>query len=199
MGTTEIIISILALGTVFGIIMYFANRRSEASPFSSHSHTNTCPHCGKPLAAVPLVHYAAPQKQGVGFLGGCFLVILSVVGLAVVVFLFAAMIGSRSPTASDAPTRATTQPNDDLELFISKYGPPDSQDSTEHDRPRPPIVTRFLIYDAEHVRAVYVPDAKVGTRPPYRRWKLMGFQDSRDNSVLRASEVDERLNNRKTQ
>jgi hypothetical protein len=46
---------------------------------------------------------------------------------------------------------------------------------------------------------IYVPDAKMGTPPPYKKWKLVGFQDSQDNSPLKASQVDERLQGRKRQ
>jgi hypothetical protein len=74
--------------------------------------------------------------------------------------------------------------HDDLGLFIESYGAPDEQDSTENDNPRPPIVTKWIVYRAEHVRATYVPDGRFGDPPPYDRWKLIGFQDSRSNAVL---------------
>lgn len=35
---------------------------------------------------------------------------------------------------------------DDLSFFVSKYGKPDIDDSTQFDNPRPPIVTRWLVY-----------------------------------------------------
>jgi hypothetical protein len=89
------------------------------------------------------------------------------------------------------------EPHDDLTLFIAKFGPPDVDKSSENERPRPPIVTRQLIYIKENVRAVYVPGAPVGSPPPYRSWKLMGFQDQRTNEVLRPAEVVRRLEGRK--
>jgi len=92
---------------------------------------------------------------------------------------------------------ADSSPLDEVDLFINKYGPPDRQDSTANDIPRPPIVTRVLIYDAEHVRATYAPDGNFGGGPPYKGWKLIGFQDTRDDHVLKPSEVDQRLKNRK--
>jgi hypothetical protein len=54
-----------------------------------------------------------------------------------------------------------------------------------------------MIYEKEGVRAVYVPDAPTGTPPPYKSWKLMGFQDQRTNEVLKPSEVVKRLEKRK--
>lgn len=105
------------------------------------------------------------------------------------------------PPLPDLPAPISTtkgQPRDDVELFISKYGPPDTDDSTEYDKPRPPFVTRWLIYEPEHVKALYIPDGvKLGDPPPYKRWKLIGFTDSGDNHVLRASVVVDRLKSRK--
>jgi hypothetical protein len=94
---------------------------------------------------------------------------------------------------------AMAQPNDDLSLFISKFGQPDQITSSEHETPRPPIVTKQLIYKKENVRAIYVPDAPVGSPPPYKGWKLLGFQDHRTNQVLKAEEVVRRLQKRTKQ
>jgi hypothetical protein len=88
--------------------------------------------------------------------------------------------------------------HDDLSQFVCRYGKPDIDDSTENDRPRPPIVTRMLTYKKEGVRAAYVPDAKAGTPPPYRKWKLIGFQDPTNNAVLSAAEVVRRMQGRDT-
>ena len=88
------------------------------------------------------------------------------------------------------------QPHDDLSLFLSKFGQPDRTESSETEKPRPPIVTKRLTYLKERVRAVYVPDAPVGAPPPYRNWKLFGFQDSRTNEVISPKEVAQRLQGR---
>jgi hypothetical protein len=84
-----------------------------------------------------------------------------------------------------------------VDAFLVKYGKPDSEDTTAYDTPRPPMVTRFLIYEPEHVRVVCIPDAKVGEPPPYSRWILVGFQDPGDNHVLTVDEVEQRLAGRK--
>lgn len=89
------------------------------------------------------------------------------------------------------------QPHDDLTLFISKFGQPDQIKSSEYESPRPPVVTKQLIYKRENVRAVYIPDAPAGFPPPYRNWKLMGFQDHQTNQVLKAEEVVRRLEKRR--
>lgn len=82
-----------------------------------------------------------------------------------------------------------SEPQDDLTLFISKYGPPDSEYSSENEVPRPLIVTRWLIYKKESVRAVYHPDAPVGSSPPYEKWKLFGFQNQKTNAVIKPAQV----------
>lgn len=86
--------------------------------------------------------------------------------------------------------------NDDLTIFISKFGEPDQIKSSEYEVPRPPIVTKQLIYKKENIRAVYIPDAPVGTPPPYYRWKLLGFQDNNTNKVLKPDYVVHRLKKR---
>lgn len=88
------------------------------------------------------------------------------------------------------------QPYDDLTLFISKHGQPDQIKSSEYEEPRPPIVTKQIIYKKENVRAVYVPEAPIGSSPPYKKWKLLGFQDQRTNEVLDPNEVVRRLDKR---
>ena len=104
-----------------------------------------------------------------------------------------------SPSAPTAPTPTAEpqSPHDDLSLFISKYGQPDQIKSSENESPRPPIVTKQLIYKKENVRAVYVADASVGAPPPYEKWKLLGFQDNRTNAVIDPTDVVKKLEGRK--
>lgn len=80
--------------------------------------------------------------------------------------------------------------------IIARYGKPDRVESTEYDRPRPPLVTRFLEYKKQHVRFAFLADAPVGSPPPYTKWKLIGTQDPRDNSVLSEAEAAERMKSR---
>jgi hypothetical protein len=88
---------------------------------------------------------------------------------------------------------------EDVQAFIAIYGTPDKEDTTAYDTPRPPMVSRFLIYESEHVRVLCIPDAKVGEPPPYKGWILIGFEDTRDDHVIKRPEVDERLKKRKKQ
>ena len=79
---------------------------------------------------------------------------------------------------------------------IAKYGKPDHIESTEYDEPRPPFVTRLLVYTKEHVRFAFLPTSPIGSAPPYRSWYLIGAQDPRDNSVISAEEATQRMRSR---
>ena len=102
------------------------------------------------------------------------------------------IVPGQTPAITSIP-----EPHDDLSLFVSKFGEPDRIESSENEIPRPPIVTKRLIYDKEKVRAVYVADGEVGAPPPYKKWKLLGFQDNRTNAVLQPEEAVARLEKRR--
>lgn len=79
--------------------------------------------------------------------------------------------------------------------IIERYGLPDTDESTENDTPRPPIVTRLLIYKKERVQFTFVPGGKatMGSPPPYTSWTLLGIQDPETSEVLSADEVTKRM------
>lgn len=77
--------------------------------------------------------------------------------------------------------------------IIAKYGKPDRAQSTEDDKPRPPIVTRFLDYTKEKVRFVLVADVAIGQPPPYKHWLLFAVTDPTTNKRLPPDEVIRRM------
>ena len=87
---------------------------------------------------------------------------------------------------------ATAALADDASEIIRRYGKPDRDDSTEHDQPRPPIVTRFLDYTRRGVRIMLVPTNPIGSPPPYS-WKLFGFVDLRTERRITPEEAARRL------
>jgi hypothetical protein len=97
----------------------------------------------------------------------------------------------------DSTASSTTFPLVAPEAVIAKYGKPDVVDSTEYDKPRPPMVTKFLTYTKERVRFVFLANGPVGSPPPYRKWRLLGAQDPRGNEPLNADEVERRMAGRK--
>lgn len=130
-----------------------------------------------------------------------FIIVFLIIPLGIGIFMAAYESKTKEPATSEQraqqreQSRMTnveateTKPHDDLTLFTSRYGPPDSEQSSENEVPRPPIVTRWLIYQKENIRAVYVPDASVRSPPPYKKWKLFGFQNHATNEVIRPEEV----------
>jgi hypothetical protein len=92
---------------------------------------------------------------------------------------------------------AKDMPTVDPKLIIATYGKPDKIKSTEYDKPRPPFVTRMLEYKNQNVRFSLLANAPMGSPPPYSSWKLLGYQDLRDNSVISAEEMANRMRPRK--
>src|SRR4051794_2687449 len=72
--------------------------------------------------------------------------------------------------------------------IIARLGRPNKDDSTEYDRPRPPVVSRFLDYTRQRVRVVLIPTNPMGSPPPYT-WKLLGFMDLATHTRLTPEEV----------
>jgi hypothetical protein len=89
-----------------------------------------------------------------------------------------------------------TSGSDDYSALIRRFGPPDSDDSTQYDKPRPPMVTRWIEYEPEHVRIVFVPIARVGEPPPYVGWKVFAFIDTKAERTLTRDEAERRLQGR---
>lgn len=107
--------------------------------------------------------------------------------LFAVAMFFICCLGSSSSTA---------EPQDDESvLFISRFGPPDRIDSSENEKPRPPFVTKFLVYEKENVKVVYVTDGTVP--PPYKKWSLIGLIDKKTKKPLQFDEAISRLQKRR--
>lgn len=98
--------------------------------------------------------------------------------------------------ASQVVLAADRYPSIHPDTIIAKYGNPDVIDSTEYDNPRPPFVTKWLIYQKENVRFMFLADAPVSSPPPYNKWLLLGAQDVRDDRVLNTDEVAARMKKR---
>jgi hypothetical protein len=120
-----------------------------------------------------------------------------------VVLLARACIGSTSTDAqaqgsagkplaaasTSGPAQASVNAKDDLDLLIKRYGKPDEDDSTLHDNPRPPIVTRFLRYKKENVKVAYVYQGD-GT------WKFLAFADARSGKPITPEQAVDRMKKR---
>lgn len=94
-------------------------------------------------------------------------------------------------------TNAKEMPVVDPSEIVSQYGKPDRVVSSEYENPRPPFVTRMIEYRREGVRFTLLANAPIGSPPPYKSWKLMGYQDPKNNEVISQAEAEKRLAKRK--
>lgn len=146
------------------------------------SEAETCPHCGARIASKPM---------------GCG----SVIGILFVVGIGALIFGGNSSNNSGSnstSSQTTAKARDDSRNFISIFGEPDLIESSEYENPRPPIVTKLLIYKKQNVQAAFIADVPVNTPPPYDAWKLLGFQDERTNQPITNDELQRRMGKRIT-
>jgi hypothetical protein len=119
----------------------------------------------------------AKNLKGAGI--GC----LSLIGLFLVLALVGKIISpERWERASDLQQGE-----------LGKYRGPDTDDSTQWDSPRPPIVMRWLIWSRERVRAWYVADATLRSPPPYTQWKIVSFVDEDSKKPISVEEVKRRF------
>lgn len=131
-------------------------------------------------------------NQGNGNSGPSWLAAI-LLGCGLPVFLVAAGCVFMVANSSHQPTNSTVpepvNAKDDLDLFLKRFGAPDVDTSSLHERPRPQIVTRFLTYKKEKVKVVYF----MGNDGS---WKFMSFIDPKTNKVVRPAEAVARLKDR---
>ena len=95
--------------------------------------------------------------------------------------------------ARDAAEERSSGISDQIEVFVSRFGRPDVVGSTENHSPRPPIVTKWLIYTTAQVRVFFQPDCKPGDPPPYKGWRLFAVINEVSGEPLAFEEAVARL------
>ncbi|MBI5080147.1 MAG: hypothetical protein HZC38_02090 [Chloroflexi bacterium] len=159
-----------------------------------------CRYCGRDLTTIPVSQspqtiqstssHPKPQpKSDNSHIGWLVVIGLTIAGYLLLINLGNSPNSNNAPTSSSNNTSTSSQPHDDLSLFVSKYGTPDEVRSTEYDNPRPPLVTKILIYKKEQLRVAYVADAPAGSPPPYNNWKLLGFLNDITGKAIDPGEV----------
>jgi len=91
--------------------------------------------------------------------------------------------------ASDSPRF----PPIDFKSLHARFGKADVDTTTAYDNPRPPLVTRTMVFNGHRLKVMMLADGKIGDPPPYERWLLTGLLDSKTGHVLSAEEVQRRL------
>jgi hypothetical protein len=121
---------------------------------------------------------------------GCLITLGLIFGLIAVLAIASSLIKQSSQiTTEPLPNSANTG----IEAVIAHYGTPDIIDSTEFDTPRPPMVTKWLIYKKQKIKLMFMADAPLGSPPPYTKWVLIGATDTQKNIALGPDEVDRRM------
>jgi hypothetical protein len=79
---------------------------------------------------------------------------------------------------------------DELAPFLAQWGKPDRIDSTEYDRPRPPMVTKILTYrhKGRELDYAFLAQGRPGDPPPYKEWKFIGIVDQKAQRAVGAEE-----------
>jgi hypothetical protein len=80
-----------------------------------------------------------------------------------------------------------------VQKFISEFGQPSLVDSTMNDNPRPPCVTKWLIYDAACVKVMFFGGC---FNSAGKAWILVGFLDGRSTPEQPIAISDEEALNR---
>jgi hypothetical protein len=81
---------------------------------------------------------------------------------------------------------------DNAAQWLMYFEPPDFDDNTGFDVPRPPLVSRFMVYRAENVRVMFLARGTVGAPPPYK-WRFIAFSDAQTNQPLDVSDAMNKL------
>lgn len=127
-----------------------------------------------------------------------FLIVGGVIAAAIVIGLATKPAPSSGAATVSGPDRTGVRRNDDIGLFLKRFGEPDVDESSAAERPRPPIVTRMLTYRKESVRVIYRADVPFGAPPPYEgKWKLVGFTDPQLNESISELSAIDRLKDRR--
>lgn len=74
--------------------------------------------------------------------------------------------------------------------FIDRFGPPDSDESSENEVPRPLVLSRRLVYKAEDVLVFCIPEeSHKGNRIPVSGWQIFNMQTITTKAILSDQQV----------
>jgi hypothetical protein len=79
--------------------------------------------------------------------------------------------------------------------FIARYGPPTLEEQSERGVLHPPLFTKWLDYEPEHLRVAFVA-AEAPGETHVRSWVLIAFLDSTRPEPISALEAGRRLMSR---
>jgi hypothetical protein len=160
-----------------------------------------CKHCGRDLqSGASQVQLLPPKRKTSPAAWGCLTIIvilgvLTLIGQCSNNARRAAQAPEPAPSVSGPVARAD---GDQAQALIDRFGKPDDDESSETERPRPPIVTRMLTYRKEGVRAIFRADIPFASKERVAgRWRLVGYTDPTPNVGISQDTAFRRLAGRK--
>ncbi len=85
---------------------------------------------------------------------------------------------------------------DEFQPVIDTYGDPQRYLSTENEIPPPAIPLRIITYEPENVKIVFALDVRQGEESSDRKWSIMCYFDSANNTAMSSTEARVRLGGR---
>jgi hypothetical protein len=83
-----------------------------------------------------------------------------------------------------------------FDQFLAAYGPPTSEEQSPHGLLQPPLFTKWLDYEPEHLRVAFVA-AESGEAVSGKNWVLISFVDAVRTQPISAQEAAKRLLSRR--
>jgi hypothetical protein len=106
-------------------------------------------------------------------------------------------LSRRAPAQAELPPRGDLLPPNDIDEFVDRYGPPTFEEQSSQDRLHPPMFTKWLDYEPEHLRVAFV--AATGEQTSVTRWILVSFVDSTRTQPISPNDAGLRLRPRLVQ
>ena len=119
--------------------------------------------------------------------------------LGLVLFFYHPANWNWNPVSPPPPAphkeRAPILPPAQFDQFLSVYGPPTAEEQSPHGSLSPPLFTKWLDYEPEHLRVAFVaaesPESDSG-----RKWIIISFVDATRTVPISAEEAGRRLMSR---
>lgn len=96
------------------------------------------------------------------------------------------------PLPSAAHRFSDALPPSQFDEFVARYGPATFEEHSAHGTFRPPLFTKWLDYEPEHLRVAFVA-AESSTETSGRDWILISFVDAERTVPISPTEAAKRL------
>jgi hypothetical protein len=100
------------------------------------------------------------------------------------------------------PLASPVSPPDDylppaqFDQFVDRYGPPTFEEQSPRGLLSPPVFTKWLDYEPEHLRVAFIAAESTETASG-KRWVLISFIDAQRTQPVSAAEAARRLSSRR--